>query len=150
MTDVFCKIVAGEIPSVKIWEDSKYLAILDINPNTEGVTLVIPKKHYDSDIFEMSDQEIADYMNAVRKTVKMLESGLGVQRVSMVVEGMGINHVHVKLYPLHGLEEKFTEMWADERIYFDQYQGYLSTQLGPEKSLEELEITAERIHRASS
>ena len=45
---IFCKIAKGEIPSVKIWEDKKHIAILDINPNTEGMTLVIPKKHYES------------------------------------------------------------------------------------------------------
>jgi len=143
--DIFCKIVAGEIPSTKVWEDDKFLAILDINPNMEGLTLVIPKKHYDSDIFAMSKADVEEYMEAVKKVVTMLEKGLGVQRVSMVVEGMGVNHVHIKLYPLHGLDEKFTEMWAPERVYFDKYEGYLSTRLGPQKSSEELERVAEKI-----
>jgi histidine triad (HIT) family protein len=143
--DIFCKIVAGEIPSVKLWEDEKYMAFLDVNPNTEGMTLVIPKKHYDSDIFEMGREELSEFLEAVRKTVKMLERGLKVRRVSMVVEGMGVNHLHVKLYPLHGLDEKFREMWPPEKIYFEKYEGFLTTQLGPQKSLEELQELAKRI-----
>ncbi|MFH1319778.1 MAG: hypothetical protein ABII90_03885, partial [Bacteroidota bacterium] len=43
-------------------------------------------------------------------------------------------HVHIKLYPLHGLDEKFKEIWAQKRIYFKRYKGYISTQLGPEKT----------------
>ena len=49
---VFCKISKGEIPCFKLWESDKYLAILDINPITEGMTLVIPKEHKDSRIFK--------------------------------------------------------------------------------------------------
>jgi histidine triad (HIT) family protein len=143
--DIFCKIVSGEIPSVKLWEDDNYLAMLDINPNMEGLSLVIPKKHHDSDLFEMNQIELSEYMEAVRKTVRMIEKGLGVKRVSMVVEGMGINHVHVKLYPLHGLEEKFSETWATNRIFFDKYEGYLSTQLGPKQDTNSLEDTARKI-----
>lgn len=142
---LFCKIIAGEIPSTKIWEDEDFIAIMDINPNSEGVTLVIPKDHYDSDPTDMPDEIYSKLFLATKKIVKMLERGLDVKRVSIVVEGMGINHVHVKLYPLHGLDEKFTEMWAAEKIYFDKYEGYISTQLGPQKTQEELEKVAEKI-----
>ena len=61
---IFCKIVKGEIPSVKIWEDKNYLAILDINPNVEGMTLVIPKKHFDSYVFEMKDKEYCEFKDS--------------------------------------------------------------------------------------
>ena len=57
---LFCKIIKGDIPSVKIWEDDNHIAILDAFPNTKGATLVIPKKHYDSYIFDMDDQIYAD------------------------------------------------------------------------------------------
>ena len=49
---IFCKIVKGEIPCVKIWEDKDFLAILDVFPNTKGMTLVLTKKHFDSYAFE--------------------------------------------------------------------------------------------------
>lgn len=144
---LFCKIVAGEIPSVKVWEDENYYAFLDIFPNTEGMTLVIPKKHFDSDLYEMPDNDICELMKASKKVAKLLEKGLKVKRVSLVVEGMGVNHIHVKLYPLHGLDNKFTEMWAKEVVYFDKYEGYLTTQTGPQRSQEELQKVADKIKK---
>lgn len=145
MDDIFCKIVRGEIPAVKIWEDEEFLAFLDLNPNVEGMTLVIPKAHFDSDVNEMPDEVLCKFFLAGKKVAKLLEKGLGVQRVSIVVEGMGVNHAHIKLYPLHGLEEKFKEFYAKEKLYFDKYPGYLTTQLGPERSSEELEEVAKKI-----
>ncbi|MBM2820446.1 MAG: hypothetical protein HW405_206 [Candidatus Berkelbacteria bacterium] len=142
---IFCKIVGGEIPSAKIWEDDEFLAILDVNPNTRGMTLALTKKHYDSDAFLMPDEIYQRFFLAAKKVAQILEKGLSVRRVSMVMEGMGVNHAHIKLYPLHGLNEKFTEMWAPERKYFDKYPGYLSTQLGPQKDLEELQKLAKEI-----
>ena len=142
---IFCKIIKGKIPSVKIWEDEKNLAILDINPNTEGVTLVLTKSHYDSDATDMPNKDYIDLMMAVKKVAKLLEKKLKVKRVAIVMEGLGINHVHIKLYPIHGLNEKFKEMWAKERKFFEKYEGYISTHLGPEKSMEELKKIAEKI-----
>lgn len=142
---IFCKIVKGEIPCVKIWEDKSFLAFLDINPNTKGMTLVIPKKHFDSDIFELPEEAYKKLMIASRKVAKLLIKGLKVKRVSFVIEGMGVNHIHVKLYPLHGLQEKFVEMWSKKKIYFDKYQGYLTTQIGPQKPMEELKKVAKEI-----
>ena len=142
---IFCKIVNGEIPSVKIWEDKKYIAFLDIKPNTKGMTLVIPKKHFDSDIFDMPEKDAQELLAAARKVVKLLEKGLKVKRVAMVTEGMEINHVHIKLYPIHGLDEKFKVMIAKEKIYFDKYLGYITTLEGPLKSKEELEKVAEEV-----
>ena len=142
---MFCKIEKEELPSVKIWEDEKHFAILDINPNTEGMTFVITKEHYDSDATDMPDKEYSRLMIASKKVAKLLEKKLKVKRVAIVMEGLGVNHVHIKLYPIHGLEEKFREMWAKDRIYFDKYEGYISTQIGPQKSIEELNKIAEKI-----
>ena len=63
----------------------------------------------------------------------------------MVAEGMGVNHVHIKLYPLYGIEKEFKEIWAKEKVFFENYQGYISTQLGPQANLEELKKIAEDI-----
>lgn len=144
---IFCKIVKGEIPSEKIWEDKDFLAILDVFPNTKGMTLVLPKKHFDSYAFDMGDKAYSELMLASKKVAKLLEGGLGVKRVAMVMEGMGVNHVHIKLYPLNGIEEKFKEMWAKDKVFFDQYEGYISTQLGPQLSNEELKKVAEQIKK---
>ena len=142
---IFCKIVKGEIPSVKIWENKKHLAILDIAPNTEGMSLVLTKKHYDSDATDMSDNDYKELMIAAKNVAKLLERKLKVKRVAIVMEGLGVNHVHIKLYPISGLNEKFKEIWAKDKIYFDKYEGYISTQLGPQKSIDELKEIANNI-----
>lgn len=142
---IFCRIVKGEIPSAKIWEDEKHLAILDVNPNTLGMTLVMTKKHFDAYAFDMDDKDYIDLMKASKKVAKILDKKLNVQRTALVMEGLGVNHIHIKLYPVYGLDKKFEETWANERRFFEKYEGYISTHRGPEKSLEELKRLAERI-----
>lgn len=142
---IFCKIINGKIPSVKIWEDENFIAILDVNPNVEGMTLVLTRSHYDSYAFDMPNNEYTEFFIASKKVAKLLEKGLSVKRVAMVMEGLGVNHAHIKLYPIYGLDEKFKEIWAKDKVYFDRYCGYISTQLGPEKSIDELNKVADKI-----
>ena len=141
----FCKIVSSEFDSAKIWEDKDFLAILDIMPNTKGMTLILTKKHYNSYAFDMPDEIYNKFLLAVKKVSKLLEKGLKVRRVAMVMEGLGVNHAHIKLYPLHGLKDKFEEMWAPEKIFFDKYEGYISTQTGEKVELNKLKKLAEEI-----
>jgi diadenosine tetraphosphate (Ap4A) HIT family hydrolase len=142
---IFCKIVSGEFDSAKIWEDEKFLAILDGMPNTKGMTLILTKEHYDSYAFDMPEKIYSELMIAAKKVARILERGLGVNRIAMVMEGLGVNHVHIKLYPLYGLDEKFKEMWHPEKKYFEKYEGYISTQTGPKKEISELKKIAEDI-----
>ena len=142
---IFCKIAKGEIPCAKIWEDDKYLAFLDINPNTKGMTLVIPKEHFHSYLFDMPAGKQSEFLGAANKVARMLEKYFKISRVALVMEGMGINHAHLKLYPLHGVTDKFVEMWASEKKFFEKYEGYISTQLGPQADMEELKKLAEEI-----
>jgi len=144
---IFCKIVKGEIESAKFWEDRDFMAILDINPNTKGMALILSKKHYDSYVFDMPEEEYKKFFIAAKKVVNILEKGLGMQRIALVMEGMGINHAHIKLYPLHGVNEKFKEMWASEKVFFDKYEGYISTQLGPKADKKELRKLAEKLSK---
>jgi len=127
---IFCKIIKGEIPSVKVWEDEKHLAILDINPNTEGMTLIITKEHYDSDFTDMQDKSYKDLMIAAKKVAKILKKKLKVSRVASVIEGLGVNHIHVKLYTISLTQEN---------------EGHFTTKLGPRKSPEELNKIADTI-----
>jgi len=145
MDCIFCKIANGEFDSAKIWEDENFIAILDLNPNTKGMALVMPKKHFDSDAFLMSDDDYKNLLMAVKKVSEILRRGLYVNRVAMVAEGMGVNHVHIKLYPLHGIEKEFQEIWAKEKVFFENYSGYISTQLGPKADMEDLKKLAEEI-----
>ena len=135
---IFCKIVKGEIPSYKIYEDEDFIAILDVFPNTRGMTLVLTKEHFNSYAAEMNDEMYSKFFLTAKKVSKLLDTRLNVRRTALVMEGMGINHAHIKLYPLHGLESSFKEVLAKENVYFDEYQGYISTQLGPKASDDEL------------
>lgn len=88
-----------------------------------------------------------ELMLAAKKVSKLLKNGLSVKRVAMAMEGMEVDHAHIKLYPLHGIGKGFKALLAKDRIYFDQYQGYLSTQLGPPADIEELKAIAEEIEQ---
>lgn len=142
---IFCKIAQKQIETAAFWEDNEFIAILDINPNTPGMSLVITKNHYDSYAFDMPEDVYMRFMQASKHVAKILERGLQVKRVAMVMEGLGINHAHIKLYPLHGLKDTFIETWAPERVFFEKYTGYISTQLGPQAKLEELKKLAEKL-----
>jgi len=144
---LFCKIVNGKIPSYKIWEDKNHIAILDIFPNTLGQTLVIPKDHYESYAFDMPEKPYSELMVASKAVGTLLDKKLKTQRTALVMEGMGVNHVHIKLYPLHGIDAKFKEMWAKDERYFDKYEGYLSTVLGPKANDKELAALAKKFSK---
>ncbi|MFH0837392.1 MAG: HIT family protein [Candidatus Aenigmatarchaeota archaeon] len=96
---LFCNIIAGKIPSQKIWEDAEHVALLDIFPIVPGQVLVIPKKHFNSYIFDMPEEDFKKLMLAAKKVGKMLDKSLNVERTLMVLEGFGVNHAHAKLYP---------------------------------------------------
>jgi diadenosine tetraphosphate (Ap4A) HIT family hydrolase len=101
---IFCKIALGEIPCAKIWEDDNYLSFLDINPVTEGMALVIPKKHKDSDVFKNDQETINNIMGASKKVSELLKKSLNIERVGVIFEGIEVDHLHVKLIPIKGGE----------------------------------------------
>ena len=144
---IFCKIASEEFQSAKIWEDENHVAFLDINPNMVGMTLVIPKKHFDSYTFKMPDEDHHALIDAAKKTSEILEKALNVKRVAMVMEGLGVNHAHIKLYPINGLDEKFKDIWSKKRVFFEMFEGYITTELGPQRSMEELQALAEEIKK---
>jgi len=97
---IFCKIAKGEIPCMKIWENEKYLAFLDINPVTEGMTLVIPKEHKDSRVFKNENLDICEIMSASKEVSEILEDKLNIERVGLIFEGVEVDHLHAKLIPI--------------------------------------------------
>lgn len=112
MASVFAKIVAGEIPCYKIYEDDKTLAFLDIAPETPGHTLVIPKVEVDK-VYELSDEDYQALWNTVRKVAQRMEAVLGA-RTLMKVIGTDVPHAHVHLLPhdptwTHGRGVKMSE-----------------------------------------
>ena len=97
MSSVFAKIVAGEIPCYKIYEDEKNLAFLDIHPTTKGHTLVIPKVEVDK-IYDLSEEDYTSLMLAAKKVAKHMEEVLG-DRTLMRVVGTDVPHAHIHLEP---------------------------------------------------
>jgi len=98
---IFCKIARREIPSEIIYEDDVHISFLDINPTTVGMTVVVTKEHYDSDFYN-NDKEIIDAaINTAKNTAELLKKKLGCERVLTRIEGLEIDHLHIKLYPFY-------------------------------------------------
>ncbi|MDE1761993.1 MAG: HIT domain-containing protein [Candidatus Micrarchaeota archaeon] len=143
---LFCKIAKGDIPSYRIWEDKEFVAFLDIFPNIRGQTLVIPKEHYESNSFHLDDEVLVKLIKAAKRVSGVLEKGLDVQRVHMVLEGTGVNHLHAKLYPAIGIRSReFKEIIANEKRHFDAYPGYVTTLMGEKASDDELKTVQKQI-----
>ncbi len=105
MECIFCRIIAGEIPCYKVWEDEKHLAFLDIHPMREGHTLVIPKAHA-PELFALDDAAYDALMRAAKMVAGKLKMALGIPRVGVAVEGFEVDHVHVHLIPMdHGFSK---------------------------------------------
>lgn len=100
MPTLFTKIINGEIPSYKIAEDDRHYSFLDINPNSEGHTLVIPKKEVDY-FYDLTDQEIAGLMAFSKKIALAIDEALGPIRTGVLVQGLEVPHAHVHLIPLY-------------------------------------------------
>lgn len=101
---VFTKIIKGEIPCHKIYEDDKVLAFLDIHPIQPGHTLVISKAQIDP-VWNLSDADYEAVMATCRRVAKHLQRKLGVERVGSQIVGVDVHHAHVHLIPFNAVEE---------------------------------------------
>lgn len=126
---IFCKIVKGEVPCHKIWEDEKHVAFLSIYPNTEGFSVLITKEHYPSYAFDLPDTILKDLIIAAKKVAKLLDTKLeDVGRTGLIFEGFGVDHVHAKLFPLHGTNLKeWRPIKSNVNKFFREYEGYISS-----------------------
>jgi len=149
---IFCLIAKGEIPSHQIWSDEKHLAFLSIFPNTEGFTVVAPKEHYGSYAFEQNDNVLKDLIIATKKTAKILDNYFeDVSRTGMFFEGFGVDHLHAKLFPMHGtgnLSEWKPIKSKKNTTYFEQYPGFLSSNDSSPADNEKLAKLAEAIRQS--
>lgn len=103
MDCIFCRIVAGEIPSHKVYEDDHTLAFLDINPATRGHTLVIPKQHA-ADIFDIPSEAISAVSRTVQRVARIMRSTLRPDGVNTVqnngpAAGQVVMHYHMHVIP---------------------------------------------------
>lgn len=104
MASIFTKIIKGEIPSYKIAENEKFFAFLDINPNTRGHTLCIPKQEVDK-VWDLDEETYMELMAFSRKMALAIEKTIDCNRVGMALVGLEVPHVHVHLIPLNELKD---------------------------------------------
>ena len=104
MECLFCKIVNGEVPSYKLYEDDLVIVIMDAYPNVDGHTLIIPKKHYDS-LMDLPDDLIIHINMVAKKYINHLMEKLNTKELSVCVNygnSQKIKHYHMHLLPNHG------------------------------------------------
>jgi len=119
MASLFTKIINGEVPAYKVAETEDYLAFLDINPNTKGHTLCIPKLEVDK-IFDLDAKTYHGLMEFSRQVAVALEVAVPCERVGMSVIGLEVPHAHVHLIPLHTMEDaRFTSKVTMEKTEFE-------------------------------
>jgi histidine triad (HIT) family protein len=104
MPTIFSKVIAGEIPSHKVWEDEQHFAFLDINPWSYGHTLVVPKAEHDY-LFDMPDDAYAALHLAAKTVAELLKKKLGCARVCTRVVGYEVPHVHIHLLPTNQMSD---------------------------------------------
>jgi len=101
---VFTKIIRGEIPCHKVYEDEKNICILPLNPIAKGHVLVIPKLQVDH-FQDLPDEDYQSLMAAVKKVAQRMKQVLGTRRVGLKIEGLGVPHAHVHVIAFDTAEE---------------------------------------------
>lgn len=99
-----CKIVSGDIPSNKIWENKNFFVFLDIKPINIGHALIVPKAHYEY-IFNLPQELYLELMLVAKEIAPAIKKATKAKKIGIVVEGFGLEHVHLHLIPInHGNE----------------------------------------------
>ena len=126
MSTIFSKIISGEIPSYKVAENEDFLAFLDINPNSVGHTLCIPKKEIDN-ILDLDENTYQELMKFSRKVALSIDNVIDCERVSFSVIGLEVPHVHVHLIPIKKMSDaNFTKKVSMNDNQFKQTASLIS------------------------
>ncbi|MDE6134472.1 MAG: HIT family protein [Muribaculaceae bacterium] len=99
MASIFSRIIAGEIPCYKVAEDEAHFAFLDINPLSEGHTLVVPKREVDY-IFSLTDQEYCALQLFAKRVAAAVEKTVDCRRIATAVIGLEVPHAHIHIVPI--------------------------------------------------
>jgi histidine triad (HIT) family protein len=147
---IFCKIVAGIVPCYRVWENSDHLAFLTPFPNTEGFSVVIPKQHYSSYAFEASDHVLTRLVLAAKEVALKIDRAFeDVGRTGLIFEGFGVDHLHAKLFPMHGTAmAEWQQRSSKVEKFFVNYEGYISSHDGAPADPQVLAAIAARIYNA--
>ncbi len=130
---LFCKITAGDIPALKVYEDEATLSFMELTPSSPGHVMVILKKH-GNNILEYTGDELGQLMRSVQEVAKKIESALSTDSITIGInhkERRGVPHLHVHLIP----------RWENDR-------GQVIQGVVKNESKESREILAEKIRNA--
>ncbi len=108
--DIFCKIINNEIPSYTLYEDDIVKVFLDVNPNHNGHTLIVPKKHY-QDFFDIDEDTLMHVYKVAKDIAKLLKERLNYDGISMCQNnglGQEVKHYHLHLIPKYKEESKIS------------------------------------------
>jgi len=103
MDCIFCKIINGEIPAVKVLDEELVVAFMDINPSSKGHMLVVPKNHAEN-IFEISENDLATLIKAVKRCAKAVKEALNAEGITILqLNGKAsdqiVPHLHIHIIP---------------------------------------------------
>lgn len=101
MDCIFCKIVSGDIPAQKVYEDDNVLAFLETRPVADGHTLIIPKKHVE-EFHQLDDDNYQKLMAVVKKVASTIKMLYNPPRTGVIVYGLHVAHAHIHVYPNTG------------------------------------------------
>ena len=115
---IFCKIIAGEIPSHTIYEDEKYKVILDVGPATKGHALILPKNHYEN-LYELPEADAAEVFKLAKKmmihmTDKLRCDGFNIVQNNGETAGQTVYHFHMHLIPRYKNDGEILKYIAGE------------------------------------
>jgi beta-aspartyl-peptidase (threonine type) len=134
--NLFAKIIRGELEQWRLWETDSHIAFLTPFGNTYGKTVLIPRKHLDSDILSLPDKDFSELAGAVWDMIQVImRSDLGADRVGLIFEGMEIDWAHAKLIPIRGDDGR----QPMEQPFMEKYGGSVSSQPGPLATEDDLE-----------
>ena len=102
----FCGIVNGKVRDYVLWEDNKFLLLLDINPRNPGHSLLIPKKHIDY-FFDLDKDLYNELFLTAKRLERPLRKAMNAKRIGIAVVGFEVKHAHLHLVPLHSSNEMF-------------------------------------------
>lgn len=119
---IFCKIVKGDIPADRVFENSKYLAFLDINPVNKGHTLVIPKEHSET-MLDMTSEDFSELMDITHKVAKGVIKIVDPDGYNLIINnkaasGQEVPHVHVHIIPRHN-DDPFKQKFPNTKYDSD-------------------------------
>ena len=125
MDCIFCKIINGDIPSYKVYEDDLVYAFLDINPDSPGHTLIIPKKHY-QDLVSIDNETLLHIFDVARILKKKMEEKLNIDGLTLIQNNGDVQevkhfHLHLKPYYNNKIDMDIEDVYKKIMEWFYEY-----------------------------